>query len=388
MKYLTTPRYRVCDAHIHIDSSVQSLRALLDFSKGLIDKRGLSRINSLDSGAGKATVRLHQRVVHALYKLEKPGVASAFGGLLYVLPGQKLDRKDFLSQVELIDRMGFDGVKMIEGKPTTRLELGIPLDSPAYDDYFGYLEERQLPVIWHVGDPAPFYDEKLCPKWATLNGWSYVGKPAQPLEALRREIDSVLKKYPRLRLILAHFYFLSDDMKRAADFLDAHPSVCFDLTPGTEMYYNFNRDLEGARDFFLKYQDRLIYGTDSGMGSELSDAVKLTNACENQTAVMRFLEEDSFVLFDHPADYEPTEPYEFFGWSGRIHGIALPGGVLRKIYWENFDRAIHGAIREVNVPAVLEYALKLRADAGQIGGLHPSVEKQLDEGIGMLKARA
>ncbi len=387
MNYLTTPRYKVCDAHIHIDSSAQSLRALLDFSKSLITKRGLSRINSLDSGAGSSALRMHQRVIHALYKLENPGVASAFGGLLYVLPGQKLDRKDFLTQVEMIDRMGFDGVKMIEGKPTTRLELGIALDSPVYDDYFGYLEERQLPIIWHVGDPPPFYDEARCPRWATLNGWSYVGKAAQPLEALRREIEGVLKNHPRLRVIFAHFYFMSDEMDRAADFLDAHPSVSVDLTPGTEMYYNFGRNLDATRDFFLKYQDRILYGTDSGMGSELSDEVKLANALENQTAVMRFLEEDADVLLDWPEGLEPTLPYEFFGWSGRIHGIALPPEVLRKIYWENFDRAIHGAIRAANLAEVLEYALRLRTAIPRISGLHPSVERQLDEAIGMLRAR-
>ena len=76
MEYLTKPRYDVCDAHIHIRSNFQSMQELMDLSKRLIDERGLKRINSLNSGAGKGTAGLVQQVIHACYKVENPGVAA------------------------------------------------------------------------------------------------------------------------------------------------------------------------------------------------------------------------------------------------------------------------------------------------------------------------
>ena len=62
--------------------------------------------------------------------------------------------------------------------------------------------------------------------------------------------------------MFAHFHFLSDFLDRAAALLDRYPNVNFDLAPGIEMLYNFTKRPAEARDFFLKYQDRLVYGTD------------------------------------------------------------------------------------------------------------------------------
>jgi len=163
-------------------------------------------------------------------------------------------------QIDTLQAIGFDGLKLIEGKPMVRKLLGLPLDGPEYAGLWAALEERAMPVVLHLADPEEFWDADLCPDWARAQDW-YYGDGTYPLkEDLYAEIDRVLQRHPRLKLILAHFYFLSADLRRAGAFLDAHPGVCFDLTPGVEMYLNFARGLDAARDFFIRYQDRLIYG--------------------------------------------------------------------------------------------------------------------------------
>ena len=82
-------------------------------------------------------------------------------------------------------------------------------------------------------------------------------------EELRDEVDGILAKFPRLKLILAHMYFMTGELERAADFLDRHESVYYDLTPGKDIFPDFTSKHEEWRKFVIKYQRRILYGTDT-----------------------------------------------------------------------------------------------------------------------------
>jgi predicted TIM-barrel fold metal-dependent hydrolase len=235
------------------------------------------------------------------------------------------------NQVHALRAIGFDGLKMTEGKPTKRKYIPIPLDAPEYDGLWAALEALQMPVVLHVGDPELFWDPERCPPRARERGW-YYGTGDYPLkEELHAEVEHVLQRHPRLKAILAHFHFLSADLERAGRLLDRHPSVCLDLAPGSEMYNNFTRangharGTNAARDFFLRYQDRLIYGTDTTTG-------QMERALGRQWAVRTFLETDR--AFTPPVGLErwlePDLP--------AFQGISLPRQVLAKIYRANLER--------------------------------------------------
>ncbi len=157
---------------------------------------------------------------------------------------------------------GFDGLKLIEGKPQVRKLLPLPLDGPEYAGLWAALESEQFPVVFHVADPDEFWDAERCPDWARSGGWDYSDGSYPSKEDLYTEVDHILARHPNLKITFAHFYFLSTDLARAARFLDAHPGVCFDLAPHIGMYHDFSRDPQAARDFFLRYSDRILYGTD------------------------------------------------------------------------------------------------------------------------------
>jgi hypothetical protein len=148
----------------------------------------------------------------------------------------------------------------------------------------------------------------------------------------------------------AHFYFLSADLQRAGDFLDAHPHVCFDLTPGVEMYLNFANNHHAARDFFIRYADRLVYGTDIGASvvqRDPSEGLDRAESLGRAWVVRRFLESDGPFA-------APEGVGHWLGMDARgFHGIALPPDVLEKIYHANFERIFGVAPAPLNRDAAL-----------------------------------
>jgi predicted TIM-barrel fold metal-dependent hydrolase len=177
----------------------------------------------------------------------------------------------------------------------------------------------------------------------------------------------VLQRHPRLKIIFAHFYFLSADLQRAAEFLDAHPSVCFDLTPGVEMYVNFARDVEAARGFFIQYQDRLVYGTDIGAAAvqrDPSQGLDWDDSLGRALIVRRFLETDG------PFSAPEGIGHDLGMDSQGFHGIALPSEALEKIYHANFERLFGPAPASLDRGAALAELERVAAvlDARAGGG--------------------
>lgn len=225
------------------------------------------------------------------------------------------------AQIAGLKAQGFDGLKLIEGKPQVRKLLPYPLDGPLYAKLWAAVEAENFPVVFHVNDPDEFWDAQRCPDWARQNGWDYSDGSYPTKEALYTEVDQILERHPDLKLVLAHFYFLSADLARAGRFLDAHPNVCFDLAPHLDMYLDFSRSPEAARAFFLRYQDRILYGTDLD-----------TRALERGAQALMY-----FIPWLIRSMLERDE--EFTTEDGRsYHGLGLPRAALEKIYHANFER--------------------------------------------------
>jgi hypothetical protein len=275
------------------------------------------------------------------FKAHCPGRAYTCGGLDYsqiLAPGGLASAPGALAdQIATLKAIGFDGLKLIEGKPTARKRIPIPLDAPEYEGMWAALEEHDMPIIWHVADPEEFWDEKRCPDWARTRGWMYGDGTFPTKESLYAEADHVLARHPTLKVVFAHFYFLSPDLERAGRFLDAHPTVCFDLTPGIEMYNNLSVTPDASRAFFDQYQDRLVYGTDiTSRGLQRGDA-GMQRALATAWLVRSFLERDDVFTV-------PGERREWLapGLDG-FCALGLPRETASKIYHENFQRLFGAA---------------------------------------------
>lgn len=319
----------VIDGHIHF-----SHPSLMDDVLAVMETTQTARANLV---AIPDVQRINQNPALIHFKAHHPQRVTTCGALDYSQVFAAPDRasETLAAQIATLQAIGFDGLKLIEGKPMVHQMLPLRLDGPGYVGMWEALEATGMPVVFHVADPEEFWDVERCPDWARAQGWFY-GEGSYPAkETLYAEVDRVLERHPRLRIVFAHFYFLSADLARAEEFLDAHPQICFDLTPGIEMYLNFAQDPDAARDFFLRYQDRLIYGTDIGartIEGVPAQGLDMAESAGRTWVVRTFLESDTTF----------SAPEGVGHWLGMdaegFHGIALPREVLDKLYRANFER--------------------------------------------------
>lgn len=309
----------VWDAHAHVMGRMDGFAEVAR----RMDRHEISKTALMSlTGAGD----LAQNPLLLWLKAANPEKTVILAGLDHI--GYKAGlAPGYAEQLDILFRAGFCGLKMIEGKPPYRKSLGKRLDDSSFNEVYAILEARQMPLVFHVADPAPFWDPQQAPPFSREQGWFYGDGSFPPYKAFYNEIDGILRKFPRLRLVLAHFYFLSDDYQAATEFLDSHPEVSFDLTPGAEMFFNFSKEPQKWRDFFLKYQDRLIFGTDNREMESDSDR----QALDDIIATLRWQLEEA-----GPADL----------WGKDVAGLALPIPVLDKIYRDNFLRLVAPGIRD------------------------------------------
>jgi hypothetical protein len=175
-------------------------------------------------------------------KQQFPGRAYVSGALQYdvVLANPEEGPANLAAQIHTLKEQGFDGLKLIEGKPEVRKLLPHALDGPLYADMWATLEQEQFPVIFHVADPDVFWDADACPDWARAKGWDYSDGSYPSKEDLYGEVDAILRRHPHLKITFPHFFFLSEDLPRAARFLEQHPTISLDLAPHIDMYRDFS----------------------------------------------------------------------------------------------------------------------------------------------------
>ena len=231
-------------------------------------------------------------------KAHYPEKVFVFGGLnvaAYFMAQQQVG-EIFAEFIDLLLASGCDGIKMIEGKPEMRKMLPVPpFDSDAFAPYWEKLSRIQLPVLMHINDPEEFWDAQKAPDWARARGWFYGDGSYINNEIQYKEIFNVLDRHPGLKVIFAHFLFMSAQQSRLVDLLDRYPNIYIDLTPGIEMYHNFTANIQRTRDFFIKYQDRILFGTDIGAKALLlkaDDGIDFNESHERVFLIRNFLENE------------------------------------------------------------------------------------------------
>jgi len=329
-----------------MDQLSKDIKTVMDTIRSIHISSGLKAINLLSIPCiNEYEPQILQNLICIAYKAIYNTDTYAFGGLDYYLPGLSCETYDFRGQGERLIELGFDGIKFIESKPYVRKAIGdIPFTSEIYEGLFTYLEERSIPILWHAADPGYFWDADLVPHWAVERGMFYGTGEYMSKEAYYKEVEDVLSKHPGLNIIFAHFFFLSADMERADRFLDKWPNICFDVTPGVDMYEDFYTRSSDWRDFFIRHQDRIIFGTDTGYDIENDPPAPamVQFGKKKSNWVRRFLEDDeSFTMFD--------------SLNIMTRGIGLEEEALEKIYHANFMRFAGSVPIKVSIPGVMNY---------------------------------
>ncbi|MEM3041898.1 MAG: amidohydrolase family protein, partial [Nitrososphaerota archaeon] len=220
---------KIIDCHVHFEDIDHA-----DLMISILKEARFERMNIV-SAVSSFRVNFNPEAIYM--KTVHPEFFYAFGGLDYssVSSGSGEAEPSLIKQVDAMRQVGFDGIKMVEGKQTERKRLNIPFDSKFYKEYFEYVESLQYPLLFHVNDPEEYWDLDQIPSWAIQRGWFY-DETFPTREQLYNEVGNVLENCPDIKVIFAHFYFLSADIERASKLLDDYKGVHLDLTPDPVMY--------------------------------------------------------------------------------------------------------------------------------------------------------
>ncbi len=210
----------------------------------------------------------------------------------------------------------------------------VMVDDPIFDPIFKYMETRNIRVIGHLGEP------KNC--WLPLNEMTdtsnfryykanpqyhmYLHPEAPSYYEQINARDNLLRKFPELDFTGAHFASLEWNVDEIAKRLDSFPNLSVDMSARMgHIQYQSISDYEKVRNFLIKYQDRIMYGTDITINSmEKDPAAKARQVYDRWVSNWIYLATDST---QHIANL-----------PGEVRGMILPKSVIDKIYNSNADR--------------------------------------------------
>ena len=209
-------------------------------------------------------------------------------------------------------------------------------DDPVFDPIYEFLAAHGKPLMAHLADPidgwlplnreSPHYGY-----FANNPEFHLYGKPGYPShEALIAARVRILQRHPLLVVSGAHFGSLEHDLDQVAQRLDRYPNFFVDCAARTRDLTRQPR--EKVRRFFIKYQDRILYGVDSTW----KPFREQRPPTEQQSA--------SFI---NGLEKKYRADYAYYAGSGpkqyddrTVEGLALPREVLEKFYHENARRVI------------------------------------------------
>jgi predicted TIM-barrel fold metal-dependent hydrolase len=219
-----------------------------------------------------------------------------------VIPFCTIDEAD-PHAAELVEQYileGAKGIKLIGGHPDYYDE---PLNSENMYKVYQKAAEYGMPVLLHG---------------SIIN-----------IDGLKDQLDQVYSDFPEVTFIHAHYGSTILSMiylNQIAELLDKHPNLYIDLSMGSGIaayQYHLKQDLEKIRDFVIKYQDRILFGSD---------------------IILCLVTNDLDLLYERiRCDIDINEKAEYtcefgseFGMSDCVHqGLNLDKEILRKLYYEN-----------------------------------------------------
>ncbi len=223
------------------------------------------------------------------------------------------DVRNGANGLKIFKNLGFS-VNDVSGKRVT-------IDDPRLDPVWKKAGELGIPVLIHTADPKPFWQ----PLDADNERWlELVINPnrkrsdTNPVawDTLIAEQHRMFKKHPKTTFIAAHFGWYPNDLAKLGMLLDAMPNVVVEFGA---VIAELGRQPRMAKQFFTKYQDRILFGKDSWVPAEYP-------------TYFRVLETED--------EYFPYHKKYHAFWA--MYGMGLPDTILKKVYYKNAIRIIPG----------------------------------------------
>ena len=323
---LNKPRFPVVDAHNHLADPFgggwdhKPISQLLD----QLDEAGVTHYVDLDGGWGEEILERH--LDH--FKNAAPDRFQIFGGV---------DWSKWQEMGNAFPEWAAKRLGAQKGRGAQGLKIWKPLGLHV-TDYYGNLvdvdDERlipiwetagelRLPVLIHVADPVAFFDpiDEYNERWEEIGAhpdWAFTSPPFPSFMHIMNGLKNVVKRHSKTTFIGAHVGCYGENLGWVGQMLDECPNYYIDISARLG---ELGRQPYTARKFFIRHQDRILFGSDMGPDP---DAYRL---------YYRFLETD-----DEYFNYNTSEVPEQGRWY--VCGMYLPEDVLQKIYSANAKKVL------------------------------------------------
>ena len=319
------PRFPAIDAHNHLGDEFGGgwIHRPLPELVAVLDQAGITKYVDLDGGWGEAVLREH------LAKLAPARERFlVFGGVDWSQwPARGESFPEWAAgRLRVQKEWGADGLKI--WKPLglhVRDHKGelVKVDDPRLDPLWETAAGLGWPVVIHVADPVAFFEplDETNERWEELQAhadWRFPSPPFPPFLSIVEGLAGLLARHPRTTFIGAHVGCYAENLAWVGALLDRCPNFHVDFAARIG---ELGRQPYTSRRFFLKYADRILFGSDFGPNLEA------------YRVIYRFLETDD-EYFNYNAPPVPEQ--------GRWHvcGLYLPEDVLEKVYFRNAERLL------------------------------------------------
>jgi predicted TIM-barrel fold metal-dependent hydrolase len=327
------PRFAPINAHAHL-RGVHGARWASYTSDELmeaLDAAGIAATVAIDGGHGESLATEIKRL-----QTPHPDRVAVFANIDY---GTLSLRPDF-GEVEA-ERLAASvkaGARGLKVWKTLGLSIRdadgnlIGVDDVRLGPLWNAAAELKVPVLIHIADPMAFFQPSgfSNERWLELQlhpEWHWYpsrrrGERADPrppsFDELHDQFAALLSRHPSTTFIGAHMASCAEDLQRLGELLDRHPNLYVDTAARLN---ELGRQPYTSREFLLRFQDRVLFGTDTGPDPEV---------CRPY-----------YQYFETRAEYIPYAPsLSPLQGNWRIYGVDLPDEALHKIYHDNALRLI------------------------------------------------
>lgn len=313
-KEITEAKFPFVDIHSHQrDMSVEALNKLII----AMDAMNEAVMVNLSGGSGES---LKQKINNINKSFPNRFVVFAnvdFEGATDMEWGKKA-----ATQLEQDIGNGARGLKIFKSLGLRNKDAAgnrLAIDDPRLDPIWAKCGEMGVPVLIHAADPKSFWDvmDAKNERWLELKTHprrKRSNSDPAPFEQIIQEQHNVFKKHPKTKFINAHMGWYANDLGKLGELLDEMPNMNVGISA---VIAELGRQPQNAHAFFIKYQDRILFGKDSWKPEEFP-------------TYFRVLESDD--------EYFPYyKKYHAF-WA--MYGLNLPDVVLKKLYYQNAVKLI------------------------------------------------
>ena len=319
------------DSHAHVNAETKTMINLS------IANNFRFLVVTVDPSGSSSSLTIKEKVrIRRLHKKENPEVFAY--STAFAIEGW--DDPDWADKVIKQLKEDFDGGansvktwKNIGMKAKDKNGNDIFIDDPKLDPVFKFIKDQGKVLVSHAGEPLNCWlpldsmtvknDQNYFRKNPQFHMYLHPEMPSYQDQIMHR--DNMLAKNPDLSFIGAHMASLEWSVDEAAKFLDRFPNANLDMAERiSPTQYQSQRDREKVRDFFIKYQDRILYATDFGEGPNTVPAELEKYMMEVWLNDWKYFNTDEMVTV--PQLETP------------VQGLALPKKVIDKLYRLNAER--------------------------------------------------